>query len=950
MRVFLTFLVVTIFIVVLGIGTGFAFVSSAMQEAVEDDLVLIAAIADELVSDEIRLLKADAEHVAQQLALSSDADILSILEDEQRTFDNRFTSFTVLDRQGVILQVGDYPTSASLLEDTYLQTAFNGESVISTTREEADGTLSLHVCIPIDSERVLSATVPGLHFDDLLSNFTVWDTGHIVIVDGQGTILASTDPLWVSDRMNFIEMAQTNSRYASVASVAATMVAGRTGVMTFTVNDSEKLCAYQPVTSSKTGWALGVVVPLAESPANNAVLGVVLVGVVCLMLSIAFGFLASLFIEKPYLQAKELKEKAETASEAKSSFLANMSHEMRTPLNAVIGLSELSLLTEEISEPVHSNLEKIYNSGVTLLGLINDILDLSKVEAGKLELIPVDYDMPSLINDTIVLNSVRIGSKPIEFKLLIDEDLPDRLLGDDLRVRQIFNNLLSNAFKYTKEGHVDWLVSCEREGDDVWLTSSVTDTGIGMIPEDVAKLFSDYSQVDVQSNRTTEGTGLGLSLTKKMVGLMGGTISVESEYGIGSTFTVRMRQGFVTEATIGREVAQKLRAAQYYDEKRDRNALLVRSQIPSARVLVVDDVATNLDVAKGLMRPYQMQVDCVTSGIEAIRRIRSGEPHYDAVFMDHMMPGMDGLEVTRVIREEVDSDYARSVPIIALTANAIVGNEEMFLGKGFQAFLSKPIDIMRLDTVINQFVRDRIRKDRRDAATVEEAEDTPKQHTSTNQHDDIRRRALAGHHFEGIDFSAGLKRFGDDLETYWTALGSYVKNTPGLLEKAEHYYHSGSLSDDYTICVHGIKGASRAICADEIGQLAEDLEHAADAADLAFVVAHHATFVQTTAILLAELRGMLVKSESQTTREQREQPDREALAALLKASRAFDIDGADQAMEQLEAYDYKQGASLVVWLREQIALMGFKAIAERLGDELGTCDTKQQEGDTDEHY
>jgi len=301
--------------------------------------------------------------------------------------------------------------------------------------------------------------------------------------------------------------------------------------------------------------------------------------------------------------------------------------------------------------------------------------------------------MPSFINDTVMLNVIRVGEKPIEFKLNIDESLPSRLHGDDLRVKQVCNNLLSNAFKYTKEGIVEWEVRFERDedGKNGWLTCGVTDTGIGIKPENLGKLFSEYNQVDNTSNRAIEGTGLGLSLAKRLTEMMGGNITVESQYGRGSTFTARFRQETVSDVSLGMDVANNLRSFRYLESKRTRNAKLVYVRMPYARVLIVDDVPTNLDVTRGMMKPYGMQIDCAGSGQQAIDMIRAEEVRYHAIFMDHMMPEMDGIEATRIIREEIGTEYSQNVPITALTANAIVGNEEMFLSKGFQALISKPI-------------------------------------------------------------------------------------------------------------------------------------------------------------------------------------------------------------------------------------------------------------------
>jgi signal transduction histidine kinase len=400
------------------------------------------------------------------------------------------------------------------------------------------------------------------------------------------------------------------------------------------------------------------------------------------------------------------KQEAEAVSQAKSAFLANMSHEMRTPMNVVVGLTDLMLEEDNVPNDIKEQKIKISTAGTTLMGLINDVLDISKVEAGKMDLLPEQYDVPSLLNDIITLNIIRIGEKPITFRLDIDKDLPCTLFGDDLRVKQILNNLLSNAFKYTKEGYVTLGVTCMREDSDMWVTFSVSDTGIGIRNEDQVKLFTDYYQVDTRANRKIEGTGLGLSITKKFVELMDGEISAESEYGKGTTFRVRIRQGFVTDKPIGKETVENLRNFRYSDKKKQVQERIVRPDLSYARVLVVDDFPVNLDVASGMLRKYKMQVDCADSGYAAVDLIAAGEPLYDAVFMDHMMPGMDGTEATEKIRA-LGTEYAKNIPVIALTANVVAGNEQMFINNGFNAFLPKPFNVMLLDSVIQRWVRDK---------------------------------------------------------------------------------------------------------------------------------------------------------------------------------------------------------------------------------------------------
>jgi signal transduction histidine kinase/CheY-like chemotaxis protein len=389
---------------------------------------------------------------------------------------------------------------------------------------------------------------------------------------------------------------------------------------------------------------------------------------------------------------------AESASRAKSEFMATMSHEIRTPLNAIIGLSDIEL-RKNLSEDSFDSIKKIRSSSSTLLGIINDILDISKVEAGSLDIVPGEYETAELISDAVRINVVRIGDKPLVFELRADEMLPSKLAGDELRLKQILNNILSNAIKYTKEGRVE--LSVYLEGN--FLVFRVSDTGIGIRKEDIGRLFTEYSQLDAKANRKIEGTGLGLAITKMLLDLMGGVMDVESEYGKGSVFTAKIPQRIVDPSPLGKDRVERLKQFESFDKKTPAfNAAASASS--GMRVLVVDDVDINLEVARGLMEPYGLTVDCVLSGREAIEKISRGDPRYNMILMDHMMPEMDGIEAVRIIRGEIGSEYARTVPIVALTANALAGNEEMFLKHGFNGFISKPIDIIRLDEMLKKWL------------------------------------------------------------------------------------------------------------------------------------------------------------------------------------------------------------------------------------------------------
>ena len=394
----------------------------------------------------------------------------------------------------------------------------------------------------------------------------------------------------------------------------------------------------------------------------------------------------------------------EAANKAKSDFLSAMSHEIRTPMNAIIGITEIQLQRDVVDAESRMAIERIYTSGDLLLGIINDILDLSKIEAGKLVLMVDKYEIASLVSDTAQLNMMRVGSKRIRFELHIDEDMPVNLLGDELRVKQIMNNLLSNAFKYTAGGTVKLIVTAEesaKKEDEIILSIKVSDTGQGMKKEQLDKLFDEYSRFNLETNRSTEGTGLGMSITKNLIRLMGGEISVESEYGVGSTFSVRLPQGRVGSEVLGSEMAENLRQFRSYNMAQMKRTQITREPMPYGSILIVDDVETNAYVAKGLLIPYELKIESVSSGYAAIERIKSGR-QYDVIFMDHMMPEMDGVETTRHLRE-----MGYNHPIVALTANAVAGQANIFLENGFDDFISKPIDLRQMNMLLNKLIRDK---------------------------------------------------------------------------------------------------------------------------------------------------------------------------------------------------------------------------------------------------
>ena len=463
---------------------------------------------------------------------------------------------------------------------------------------------------------------------------------------------------------------------------------------------------------------------------------------------------------------------------------------------------------------------------------------------------------------------------------------------------------------------------------NVWLVCSVRDTGIGIAEENIQKLFSDYNQVDTKSNRQIEGTGLGLAIAKRMVEMMDGTISVESVYGKGSIFTVKIKQGYVNADVLGRAQVENLKLFRYLTSKRTQNQKLQRAYIPYAKILVVDDVATNIDLVKGMLKPYGMVVDSAASGREAVEIVRAEKIKYSAIFMDHMMPGMDGIEAVRIIRN-MQSDYAKNVPIIALTANAIQGSREMFLANGFQDFLSKPFDVARLDAVISRWARDVQYEKEHPAESGDQAAFRYAQEQNAQEGDaDFFDRVSV----DGVDFSGALNRY-LDKKTYLDALASYAGNMPKSFAALRDAASKQNI-ELYRITAHGIKGASYGISADIAGREAEELERAAQRGDSAFLAARTEAFLARVEHLVQELRTALAAWKKQNNKPVKRAIDSEALKSIGEAAQRFDITALDNIMETLDSFEYEDDSEFAAWLKQALLHSDFDKIQARVEKEL----------------
>lgn len=584
------------------------------------------------------------------------------------------------------------------------------------------------------------------------------------------------------------------------------------------------------------------------------------------------------------LQLVEMKcEDATAAAEAKSSFLANMSHEIRTPINAVLGMNEM-ILREEQDEEIRGYAQNIQRAGTTLLSLINDILDISKIESGKMEVVPEKYQLNDLLYDILLVVQPRAEKKSLRLVLDIDENIPNELYGDEVRIRQVITNILTNAVKYTEKGSVTLRVKMEKKGKrHMILKVAVKDTGIG-IKESKEVLFASFQRGGDLKAHHIEGTGLGLSITQQLLQMMGSELEMESVYGKGSTFYFDLPQTIVSDAPMGN-------LGDLYQKRLDQEQKYrVSFTAPQAHVLVVDDNAMNLAVVQSLLKQTQVQIDTAEDGEKCLGIC--AEKHYDLILMDHLMPNMDGIETFRALRADREGFNYRT-PVVILTANAVAGMKQSYLDEGFDGFLAKPVQAQLLEEALMQYLPEELVKlDRREPQ--DDAEEKARQQTVREA---IDRLQLSDMDFDdALQYSAGT--VSDVLDNIRGYLTESSENRARIQEEYE-----GKKWSDFKIHVHALKSTSRVVGAVHMAFLAERMEKAAGGGDISYITENFENLMSEYAGLCTDFNRLLSEPKVQelapvaAEEEQEDGSYLEEVRELLCGVQEYDVD-----FEQMRAF------------------------------------------------
>ena len=574
-----------------------------------------------------------------------------------------------------------------------------------------------------------------------------------------------------------------------------------------------------------------------------------------LMMLMVIGIAYLINAEERAKESDELrmaKLVAENASRQKSTFLANMSHEIRTPINAIMGMNEM-VLRECENDNIRIYSENIQSASRLLLSLVNDVLDFSKIESGKMEIVCDNYYLDVMIHDVVNLIRGKAEQKNLEFYVEVQKEIPNQLFGDELRNRQIIGNLLNNAVKYTQEGSVSLKITYDTsepedgEQNRIELLIQVSDTGIGIRQEDMGKLFGNFERLDLEKNRNIEGTGLGLAITKKLAEAMGGSVEVTSEYGRGSTFSVRLPQKVVDSTPIGEFEMEAVA------ETDTQGVYMEKFHAPEARILVVDDNNMNLMVVKGLLKKTKVQIVTCNNGRECLERMQ--KEHFHIILLDHMMPGMDGMEVIKRTRT-LENNMCTSTPIIALTANALKGMKEMYLEAGFTDYLSKPVDGEKLEQMVRKYLPEEL---------VHTPEEEVQACSGTSTSNPIVETATEENDTPLIDQNTAMVYCGNDEELYREILDCYCLEKEENQEKMKKCLEDNNLAD-YRILIHALKSTSLNIGCKSLYNMALELEKACKNNDLDYVKENHAACMELYDRVVEAGTGLLTRGALTDTR------------------------------------------------------------------------------------
>ncbi|MCR5602558.1 MAG: response regulator [Lachnospiraceae bacterium] len=691
----------------------------------------------------------------------------------------------------------------------------------------------------------------------VVANIPAYDGVNILVADEKSkVILGATDTDYIGKSMSDIGLATDYGPQSGIVHFPAV------------IGNRDAYCAVQNIDS----YIIAVIQYKAE--VNREIpLTLILVFIYLMVAGVTLAIIVKRMADRRE-RLQTISERAIAASAAKTSFLSNMSHEIRTPINAILGMNEMVM--RECGEPeIRMYAQNIKNAGNTLLGIVNDILDFSKIEENKLEIIPVNYDLSSVINDLVNMIKTRLDDKGLTLKLDFDKDTPRVLRGDEIRIKQIITNILTNAAKYTEKGSVTFSLTfdtIEEDPDAIYLVVSIKDTGIGIKAEDMQKLFSRFERIEESRNRSIEGTGLGMSITKRLLEMMGSSLEVESVYGKGSVFGFSIKQEVVKWEPLGDyEEAWKtsIKKMDAYKEK---------FVAPDAEILVVDDNSLNITVFVSLLKQTKIRIDTASSGNEGIALAL--RKHYDMIFLDHMMPEKDGIETLQELKADPDNPNW-DTPYICLTANAISGAREEYIKAGFGDYLTKPVNTDELEEMLLKYLPEEkviLRKDADGtgnndsdkAVCRKNYEDSNKQSEQSGSFGNIksdeqidfpkRFRILED---AGIDVAEGIKNC-DGAEQYDSILEIFCDSMEDLRKEIEELYRDVDYKN-YTTKVHALKSSARIIGATSLGEEAQELENAGKREDLAYISEHHEAFIEKYLSFKEPLLTVLGRNDDNAT-------------------------------------------------------------------------------------